>query len=87
MINPKGMTPVSRACIAIDDIKVFYFQAALADGGLPPTYQLNEWFWKQTLTGKMILDFQDKARFTEDKNLRLVSNSLVLAERTHGYLK
>ena len=87
MINPKGMAPVSRARFAIDDIKVFYFEAALADGGLPSSYQLNEWFWKQTLTGKMILDFQDKVRFSKNKNLRLISDSLVPPERTYEYLK
>jgi hypothetical protein len=31
MPNPKGMAPVSRARFAIDDIKAFYFEAALAE--------------------------------------------------------
>lgn len=87
MPNPKGMAPVSRARFAIDDIKVFYFEAALANGGLPSSYQLNEWFWKQTLAGKMILNFQDKARLTDDKNLRLIADSLIPPERTYEYLK
>jgi hypothetical protein len=85
MPNPKGMAPVSRARFTIDDIKVFYFEAALADGGRPSSFQLNEWFWKQTLAGKMILDFQDAARLSEDKNLRLIAGSLVPPERTYEY--
>ena len=49
MPNPKGMAPISRARFAIDDIKAFYFEAALAKGIPPSSFQLNEWFWKQTL--------------------------------------
>jgi len=86
MPNPKGMAPVSRARFAIDDIKVFYFEAALASGGSPSSHQLNEWFWKQTLAGKIILDFQDAARLGDDKNLRLIAGSLVPPERTYEYL-
>lgn len=87
MPNPKGMAPVSRARFAIDDIKTFYFEAALAKGGWPSSCQLNQWFWKRTLAGKMILDFQETARLAEDKNLRLIAGSLVPPERTYEYLK
>jgi len=80
------MAPVSRARFTIDDIKVFYFEAALANGGRPSSFQLSEWFWKQTLAGKMILDFQDAARLSDDKNLRLIAGSLVPPERTYEYL-
>ncbi|MGI9318576.1 MAG: hypothetical protein ACR2QW_14700 [bacterium] len=86
MPNPKGMAAVSRARFAIDDIKTFYFEAALARGGRPSSYQLNEWFWKQTLAGKMIFDFQETARHADDKNLRLIAGSLVPPERTYEYL-
>ena len=82
MPNPKGMAPVSRARFAIDDIKAFYFEAALGAAYQPSSFQLNEWFWKQTLAGKMILDFQDAARLSDDRNLRLIAFSLVPAERT-----
>ena len=87
MPNPKGMALVSRARFAVDDIKTFYFEAALARGGRPSSSQLNEWFWKQTLAGKMILDFQETARLAEDKNLRMIAGSLAPPERTYEYLK
>jgi hypothetical protein len=85
MPNPKGMAAISRARFAIDDIKAFYFESAMASGGHPSSHQLNEWFWKQTLAGRMILDFQDIARKSDDKNLRLIAGSLVPAERTYQY--
>jgi hypothetical protein len=86
MSNPKGMAPVSRARFAVDDIKAFYFEAAFASGGRPSSFQLNEWFWKQTRAGKMILDFQEAARVADDRNLRMISSSLVPPERTYEYL-
>jgi hypothetical protein len=85
MPNPKGMARVSRARSAIDDIKVFYIEAAFANGGRPSSLQLNDWFWKQTLAGRMILDFQECARLTDDRNLNLIADSLVPPERTDEY--
>lgn len=85
MPNPKGMALVSRARFAIDDIKLIYFESAFANGGQPSSHQLNEWFWKQTLAGKMILDFQEAARIGDNENLRLISGSLVPPERTYEY--
>ena len=87
MPNPKGMALVSRARFAIDDIKVFYFEAALANGGRPSSYQLNQWFWKQTLAGRMILEFQESTRHTNDKNLKLIEHCLVPSERSYEYLQ
>ena len=86
MPNPKGMAPVSRARFSIDDIKAFYFEAALAEGGHPSTQQLYEWFWSGTLTGALLRDFQERARVSDDKNLRLIAGSLVPAERTNWFL-
>jgi hypothetical protein len=86
MPNPKGMAPVSRARFSIDDIKAYYFEAALAEGGHPSTQQLHEWFWSGTLAGALLRDFQERARVSDDKNLRLIAGSLVPAERTNWFL-
>jgi hypothetical protein len=87
MPNPKGMAPVSRARFAVDDIKAFYFEAAFASGSRPSSFQLNEWFWKKTRAGRMILDFQEATRVADDKNLRTISGSLIPPERTYEYLR
>lgn len=81
MTNPKGMSRIGRARFAIDDIKAYYLEAATAGEGHPSSFQLLEWFWEQTLAGAMIRDFQERARTSEDKNLRLIAGSLVPAER------
>ena len=86
MPNPKGMASVSRARFSIDDIKAFYLEAALAEGGHPSTQQLHEWFWNGTLAGELLRDFQESARVSDIKNLRLIAGSLVPAERTYWFL-
>jgi hypothetical protein len=86
MPNPKGMAPISCARFSIDDIKAFYTEAALAEGGHPSTQQLHEWFWSGTLAGALLRDFQESARVSDDKNLRLIASSLVPAERTDWFL-
>lgn len=87
MPNPKGMAPVSRARFAVDDIKAFYLEAAMAEGGQPSTRQLHEWFWSGTLAGALLREFQQRARVSADKNLKLIASSLVPAERTDWFLQ
>ena len=85
MPNPKGMATVARARFAIDDIKLFYFEAAMAEGGHPSAQQLQDWFWDHTLAGACIREFQERARNGDDSNLVAISESLVPAERTISY--
>jgi len=83
----KGMAKVSRARFAIDDIKAFYLEAAMAEGGHPSTRQLLDWFWDHTLAGALIREFQETARVSEDSNLELIAYSLVPAARTLSFLQ
>ena len=89
MPNPKGpnyisMARVSRARFAVDDIKAYYLEAAMVNGGHPSSLQLREWFWEATLAGLMIRAFQDQARTSEDANLKLIASSLVPASRVNS---
>jgi len=83
----KGMARVSRARFAIDDIKAFYLEAAMAEGGHPSAQQLHDWFWGHTLAGALIREFQETARVSEDSNLELIADSLVPAGRTISFLR
>lgn len=87
MPNPRGMATTSRARFAIDDIKAFYLEAAIAEGGHPSSRQLQDWFWDETLAGALVREFQERARVSDDKNLRLIANSLVPAERTIAFVE
>ena len=81
------MAAVARPRFAVDDIKAFYLEAALAEGGQPSSWQLRRWFWETTLAGDMIRHFQDSARASDDRNLQTVSRSLVPAELTVAMLR
>ncbi len=83
----KGMAKVSRARFAIDDIKAFYLEAAMAEGGHPSARQLLDWFWSDTLAGALIREFQETARVSEDSNLKMIADSLVPAERAISFLQ
>jgi hypothetical protein len=85
--NPKGMGRISRARFAVDDIKAYYMEAAAASGSYPSSQQLHEWFWEETLAGAMIREFQERARSSEDTNLKMIAGSLVPAERTNSLRK
>jgi hypothetical protein len=87
MPNPKGMAAVARVRFAIDDIKAFYLEAALAQGGHPSSQQLRDWFWNETLAGNMIREFQDSALASDDANLYRIAGSLVPAELSFSYLR
>jgi hypothetical protein len=85
--NPKGMAAVARVRFAIDDVKAFYLEAALAEGGHPSSQQLRDWFWNETLAGNMIREFQDRALASDDANLNRIADSLVPAELSLSYLR
>lgn len=87
MPNPRGMAPLARARFAIDDIKAFYLEAAMAAGGHPSSRQLQDWFWNETLAGALVREFQEHARTSSDKNLNLIAGSLVPADRTISFIE
>lgn len=82
MPNPAGMARVSRARYAIDDIKAAYLETAAQQGGQPSSRQLLDWLWETTRAGTLLRNFNERAHASEDRNLRLISGSLVPAERT-----
>ena len=84
MKNPRGMSRIGRARFAIDDIKAYYLEAATVSNRQASAFQLAEWFWEQTLAGEMIREFQEIARTSDDNNLRMISGSLVPAERVNS---
>ena len=84
MKNPRGMSRIGRARFAIDDIQAYYLEAATVSNRQASAFQLAEWFWEQTLAGEMIREFQEKARTSDDNNLRMISGSLVPAERVNS---
>ena len=59
------------------DLKSFYFEAATAQPGDQPAEQLEQWFWRQTAAGEMLLELRGICRNHECEELRDVGHYLV----------
>jgi hypothetical protein len=45
--------------LACEDIKAFYFEAVSAQPGQSAAKQAHEWFWRQTVAGRVFLDLRE----------------------------
>ena len=65
---------------ATDDLKAYYFEALTAQpgqGGLS-SKAVSDWFWGQTVAGKVLLEKKDRFSKSEDKLMRrLVKKNIV----------
>jgi len=50
--------------LAIDDLKAYYIESALAVRSSPSSEQLNNWIWNDTLLGKQMRELRH--RLSED---------------------
>ncbi|MCG2750332.1 MAG: hypothetical protein L6301_00630 [Desulfobacteraceae bacterium] len=66
--------------LAVDDIKAFYTEAITAQPGQnsPSSQVLSDWFWNETLAGKMVFEIRDACKKNKDPFLRLVGNVLLI---------
>lgn len=66
--RPEGVRPVQYLRWCIDDLKVFYLEAAVARQGDQPwnNRQLQDWLWKQTALGSLILAVRARINATDN---------------------
>ena len=46
--------------LAIDDLKAYYIEAALADHNSPSSQQLHDWLWQDTLFGRQMRELRHR---------------------------
>ena len=81
MPEPKGdLSPPALFKLAIEDLKAYYFEAATAQPGQQDadSNTLSGWFYQETVAGSVLFAVGDAHRDTEDKNMRLVINTLLI---------
>ena len=79
--NPSEELPLGMVLkLAVDDLKAFYTEAAASQpGALPPgSGVLADWFWSETVAGKVLLAIKELCAKSEDKVLKLVGNMLIV---------
>jgi hypothetical protein len=59
--------PVQALRWAVDDLKAYYFEAMSGDGAIPSSWQMQSWFWDQTLAARAIIALRRQLLASDDK--------------------
>ncbi len=70
--TPTLETPALFLRFLVDDIKALYGEAAQADGPPPSARQIDQWFWRETLAGQILLALRAVAMLSENNGLKTV---------------
>ena len=69
---PAHDTPALALRFLCDDIKALYGEAVQADGAPPLARQIDTWFWRQTVAGKLLIALRAAAMVSENNALKTV---------------
>ena len=75
------MSPGLALRFAIDDLKAFALEAALAAGGKPSSKQLADWLWNETALGAAFQALRREILAGDDERLKTVAAFFVPALR------
>ncbi|MBW1836328.1 MAG: hypothetical protein JRI99_05100 [Deltaproteobacteria bacterium] len=66
--------------LAVDDLKAYYSEAVTSQPGqeLPSSQALSDWFWEETLAGKVLYKLRDVCKNSRDGFMKLVGNVLIV---------
>ena len=66
--------------LAVDDLKAIYTEAVAAQpgGAIPQSLDLVNWFWDETIAGKLLLKIQDISVNSDDAGLQLFGKLLLV---------
>jgi hypothetical protein len=79
--SPGGeQTPAVALRLAAQDLKAFYFEAAISRPGAktPDSRAFSNWFWKETAAGKALEAIRDKFKDSGDKDLSLTARMFLV---------
>lgn len=69
---PELATPALALRVLCDDVKALYGEAAQAEGPAPSARQIDEWFWRQTVAGQLLIALQTTAMASENNAVKTV---------------
>jgi hypothetical protein len=69
---PELDTPALALRMVADDIKALYGEAAQAEGPAPAARQVDSWFWRRTVAGKLLVALRITAVASENNALKTV---------------
>lgn len=71
-------TPALALRFLSDDIKAFYSEAGQADGPAPASRQLDAWFWRGTLAGRLLIALRSVAMASENNAVKTVGGRFLV---------
>jgi hypothetical protein len=74
----RDMSPVLCLRFAIDDLKAYTLEAAIAGGGRPSSRQLGDWLWNHTATGAAIRALRQTLLADEDERAKLIAGMFLV---------
>jgi hypothetical protein len=72
------MSPPLALRFAIDDVKAYFLEAALAPGSKPSSRQLGDWLWNDTAAGKAIFALRRANLDAADERLKLIAGNFMV---------
>lgn len=79
--NPRDDIPLAYTLkFAVDDLKAYYFEGITAQPGQESVSSqvLADWFWWETVAGKVLLAVKETGKTNEDDLMRTVSSKLIV---------
>jgi len=71
-VVPELATPALALRMLCDDIKAYYGEAAQAEGPAPVARQIDAWFWRQTVAGRLLIALRTVAMASDNNALKTV---------------
>jgi hypothetical protein len=72
------MSPILALRFAIDDLKAYALEAAMADGGRPSSRQLGDWLWNDSATGAAIRELRRRFLAGEDERAKQLAGMFLV---------
>ena len=71
-VVPELATPALALRMLCDDIKALYSEAAQAIGPAPSAHQIDAWFWRRTVAGRLLIELRSIAMASKNNALKTV---------------
>ena len=72
------MSPILALRFAVDDLKAYALEAAIAGGTRPSSRQLGDWLWNQTATGAAIRELRRLLTDSPDDRAKLIATMFLV---------
>ncbi len=79
-LSDREMSPGVALRLAAQDLKSFYFEAAVSRPGAttPDSKTFTDWFWTKTAAGQILKDIRDQCAAEEDRDLQMAGKMFLV---------